>query len=60
MTWVPSGPGVLHVVRPGGWACLTNFGPDPVPLPDGEVLLASGPLADGLVPADVTVWSRRA
>ena len=56
----PSGPGVVHVERPGGWVCLTNFGPDPVPLPDGEVLLTSGPLADGQVPADRTVWLRRA
>ncbi|GAA3551851.1 glycoside hydrolase family 13 protein [Microlunatus spumicola] len=60
LTWVPAGPGVVHVVRPGGWHCLTNFGPEPVALPEGEVLLASGPLADGLVPADRTVWFREA
>ena len=60
LTWVPSGPGVVHVARPGGWHCLTNFGPGAVPLPDGEVLLASGPLADGLVPVDRTVWFRGA
>ena len=60
LSWTPSGTGVVHVERPGGWVCLTNFGPDPVPLPDGEVLLTSGPLADGQVPADRTVWLRRA
>ena len=59
LTWTPSGPGVVHVERPGGWVCLTNFGPDPVALPDGEVLLTSGPLTDGRVPADRTVWLRR-
>jgi alpha-glucosidase len=39
---------------------LTNFGPEPVTLPDSaEVLLASAPLeAGGEVPADVTVWAR--
>ena len=60
LIWVPSGAGAVQVERPGGWVSLTNFGPDAVPLPDGEVLLASGPLADGQVPADRTVWLRRA
>ncbi|GAB2580132.1 alpha-amylase family glycosyl hydrolase [Microlunatus antarcticus] len=60
LTWVPSEPGVLHVVRAGGWHCLTNFGPDPVPVPPGELLLASGPLVDGSVPTDTTVWVRGA
>ena len=60
LTWTPSGAGVVHVERPGGWVCLTNFGPDPVPLPEGEVLLTSSPLADGQVPADRTVWLRQA
>jgi len=60
LTWVDAGPGVVHVVRPGGWHCLTNFAPDRVALPEGEVLLTSGPLADGLVPADRTVWFRTA
>ena len=59
LTWATSGAAVVHVERPGGWVCLTNFGPDPVPLPEGEVLLVSGPLDDGLVPADHTVWLRR-
>jgi alpha-glucosidase len=31
-----------------------------VAVPDGwELLLASGPLADGAVPADTTAWFRR-
>ena len=38
---------------------LTNIGAEPVALPEGhEVLLASGPLAEGAVPADTTVWLR--
>ncbi|TPG19867.1 glycoside hydrolase family 13 protein [Pedococcus bigeumensis] len=38
---------------------LTNFGADPVALPDGaSVLVASGPLtSDGSVPTDTTVWA---
>lgn len=38
---------------------LTNFGPDPVTLPDGDVLISSGPLTEhGTVPTDTTVWLR--
>ncbi|WP_299447355.1 glycoside hydrolase family 13 protein [uncultured Phycicoccus sp.] len=37
---------------------LANIGPDPVPLPDGEVLVASGPLSPGHLPADTTAWLR--
>lgn len=36
-----------------------NFGADPVPLPEGEVLVASGPLADGALPGETTAWLRR-
>ena len=57
---MPSPDDVVQVVRPGGWVCLTNFGSEPVALPEGELLLASGPLVDGRVPADRTVWVRRA
>ena len=38
LEWVPTdNPQVLHFVRPGGWHCITNFGTDPVPLPEGVV-----------------------
>jgi alpha-glucosidase len=36
---------------------VTNFGPGPVPLPDGTVVVASSPLPEeGLLPADTTAW----
>ena len=35
---------------------VTNFGPHPVDLPAGEVLLASAPLVDGRLPPDATAW----
>jgi hypothetical protein len=35
---------------------VTNFGPRPVPVPRGTVVVASGPLQDGLLPADTTAW----
>lgn len=52
-------PTALAFARPGGWRSVTNFGDEAVPLPDGEVLVASGPLpADGTLPGATTVWLR--
>ncbi|OBC15976.1 alpha-amylase [Mycobacterium sp. 852013-50091_SCH5140682] len=42
--------------RPGGLVCVLNAGATALPLPAGEVLLASGPLVDGTVPPDTAVW----
>ena len=57
LEWMPGTDGqVLHFRRPGGWRSATNFGPGPVPLPDGTVVVASSPLRDGLLPADTTAW----
>ena len=38
------------------FASYTNFGDDPVDLPAGEVVLASGDLSDGQLPQDTTAW----
>jgi len=46
---------VLHLRRAGGWQVVSNFGVTPFPLPDGTVVLASGPLTDAL-PGESTVW----
>jgi alpha-glucosidase len=56
MTWGTACPGVVHVVRPGGWHSVTNMSERHVPLPDGELLLTSGPLSDGLLPPDTSAW----
>ncbi|MEW1773015.1 glycoside hydrolase family 13 protein [Streptomyces sp. NPDC086777] len=57
LTWVEAPPGVLHFARTEGWRCVTNVSDAPVPLPPGEVLLASVPLPhDGTLPPDTTVW----
>jgi alpha-glucosidase len=60
LAWLPSAPDVIHLERPGGWQSVTNMGTGPVPLPPGEVLLASGPLAGDHLPPDTTVWLRSA
>ncbi len=41
LSWVDAGPDVLAFRRPGGWLSITNFGPRPLPLPAGELLLSS-------------------
>ena len=35
---------------------MTNFGTDPVPLPQGTVMLASAPIHGGQLPPDTTAW----
>ncbi len=61
LEWGDAPDDVLHVVRPGGWHSVTNVSETPVPLPTGEVLLSSGPVADlagGMLPGETTVWLR--
>jgi len=57
MSWLESAPEVL-AFRRDGLITVTNLGATPVDLPAGSILLASGPLHDGRVPADTTVWLR--
>lgn len=56
LEWVHSRSKVVHFVRPGGWHCLTNFGKKAVKLPAGNVMISSGPLLDGKLPANTTAW----
>jgi alpha-glucosidase len=44
--------------RRGGVTLVLNAGSGSVLLPAGEVLLASGPLTDGTLPANTAVWLR--
>jgi alpha-glucosidase len=51
------GDQVLMFARDPGFVAVVNISGDPIPLPDGEVLLASGPLSDrGALPPDTSVW----
>ena len=60
LEWVSAGGDVLHFARPGGWHCAMNFGTEPVPLPDGQVVLstATEPVV-GQLPGETTVWLTR-
>ncbi|QKW22983.1 glycoside hydrolase family 13 protein [Kitasatospora sp. NA04385] len=55
--WLPAAPEGVLAFRRGDVRCLVNLSASPLPL-DGEVLLASGPLTDGLLPTDTAVWLR--
>ncbi len=59
LTWIDAGPDVLAFSRGPGFACYLNLGEAPVELPSGsDVLIASGPQADGILTSDTTVWLR--
>jgi alpha-glucosidase len=52
---IDHGPGVL-AFRRGRLSCVANMSVAPVPLPAGEVVLASGDLAGRELPSDTAVW----
>jgi alpha-glucosidase len=52
------GPSRLVFRRQSGLICAVNFGADPAGLPAGDVLITSGPLDDGRLPADTAAWIR--
>ncbi|MFW3170287.1 glycoside hydrolase family 13 protein [Geodermatophilus sp. CPCC 206100] len=58
LTWLPAPDGCLAFRRPGGLVCLLNVSGDDVPLPEGEVLLASADVPSGVLPDDAAVWLR--
>ena len=49
---------VIHFARPNGWNCIMNFNGAPYKMPKGEILMASGPLKNGKIPANTTIWFR--
>jgi alpha-glucosidase len=57
LVWLDSDPEVLSFRR-GQWlVCLANLSARAVSLPPHErVILASGPLTDGMLPPDTAVW----
>ncbi len=58
LEWIDAGREAIAFRRGSGAVCVVNYGSRPVPLPDGELLIASVPndeLAKG-VPPDATVW----
>ena len=57
LEWFSAPDGCLAFRRAAGLLCALNASSAPVPMPPGELLLASGPLAeDGSLPPDTAVW----
>jgi alpha-glucosidase len=56
--WRDAPPQCLAYIRGTSIGVLLNAGTKVVPLPPGEIVLASGPLADGRLPPDTAVWVR--
>ena len=55
LEWLQLGDEVLAFRRGSGAVCVVNFGPAAIELPDGEVIVATADVSDGL-PTDATAW----
>jgi alpha-glucosidase len=56
LEWYGAPDGCLAFRRGNGLTCALNASSVNVPLPPGDVVVASGPLADGALPPDTAVW----
>lgn len=57
LEWYGSPPGALAFrVKGGGLTCALNVSSDLVDLPEGEVILTSGPLVNGKLPRNTAAW----
>lgn len=57
VTWLDTFDGCLLFSREGGGVlCMINTSRHAVPLPDGEVVLASGPIDGSRLPPDTAAW----
>lgn len=54
--WLTSFPDDVVALRNGVITVIANTGDTPVPLPGGTVVVSTGPLEDGALPADQAVW----
>jgi alpha-glucosidase len=56
---VDGGPDVLAFDRGDHFRCVANMGDSTIPLPDGDVVMASGSFDDTGLPPDTAVWVAR-
>lgn len=59
LEWLNLSDQVLAFKRPGNFACIVNFGAA-FKIPNGEVLIASTSIEDGILPEDGALWMRLA
>ena len=55
-SWLDIGDDTLAFVRGDRFACIVNFGLQPIDMPAGRVVLSSVPLDGGKLPTDATAW----
>lgn len=58
LEWLDLRDDVVAFRRDNGWTSVTVFGEEPLPLPEGELLLASGEVVGGMLPGECTAWLR--
>ena len=56
LDWYGSPAGCLAFRRAGGLICALNTTGEPIPLPPGELLLASAPVSGGHLPSGAAAW----
>jgi alpha-glucosidase len=56
LEWLSAPDDTALVFRRGPLTCVLNCGTEAVSAPEGSPLVASGPVADGLIPPDTAVW----
>jgi alpha-glucosidase len=57
LRWLATPDDVLVFERDPGFVCVVNFSDNAFPLPDGELMVASGPLTVGrTLPTDTAAW----
>ncbi|MFZ9042655.1 MAG: alpha-amylase family glycosyl hydrolase [Ilumatobacteraceae bacterium] len=57
--WLAADEGALAFRRGSGLVCTVNYGPGPVSMPVGELLVSSAPIIMmNELPADTAVWTR--
>ena len=58
LVWLDVGADVVAFGQADSIRCVVNMGDEPVTLPAGVVLLASGPIVGDQLPPDTAVWLR--
>jgi alpha-glucosidase len=59
VTWLDTAPGTIAFRRGDDLVCMLNCGSRAARLPDvGELVISSGPLTGGRLPADTAAWFR--
>jgi alpha-glucosidase len=56
--WLPGFPVEVLALRNNGIRVYFNMSEAPVALPEGEVIVASADVADGMLPASAAAWIR--